>query len=223
MLDKKNQLIDYEKIAVKDPITGKEHRLVAFGRFAGLAGMIDSFHILGQRLLRKSWSTPLLNVPPSIYHSSLEEAKRCVSKMGKCIAAEGLPEGMPPIVYGMTGAPRGNVYHGVREIFDLLPHEVLTMEDLPQVYQEKSPSRYKVYGVAAEKKDLYVRIDGKRPSCQFDRKDFFDNPHLYESQFASNIAPYLNVFVNSIFWDPRFPRLLTKRDMRDLYRSGNER
>jgi hypothetical protein len=29
-------LIDYEKIAIADPLTGKEQRLVAFGKFAGL-------------------------------------------------------------------------------------------------------------------------------------------------------------------------------------------
>ncbi|KAG7345160.1 saccharopine dehydrogenase [Nitzschia inconspicua] len=222
ILDRKIQLIDYEKIVVVEPTTGKEQRLVAFGRFAGLAGTIDSFHILGQRLLRQSWSTPFLNVPPSIYHSNLEEAKRAVRQMGECIAKEGLPEEMPPIVYGMTGGPRGNVYQGVREIFDLLPHEMVAVEDLPQIYEEPSSRRYKIYGVAPEMKDLYARLDQDNDSI-FDRRDFFENSQMYRSQFATKIAPYLSVLINSIFWDHRFPRLLTKQEIKDLYRSGNER
>lgn len=221
ILDKKIQLIDYEKIAMVDPLTGKEQRLVAFGRFAGLAGMIDSFNILGQRLLRQSWSTPFLNVPPSIYHPSLEEAKRAVKRIGERIAADGLPAGMPPVVVGMTGGPRGNVYQGVREIFDLLPHEMIAVEDLPQVFEGMSEmaSERKVYGVAPEMKDIYVRNDG----AAFDRNDFLESTHRYHSQFATKIAPYLNVLINAIFWDHRFPRILTKRDVKQLYQDGNER
>jgi alpha-aminoadipic semialdehyde synthase len=232
ILDMKIQLIDYEKIVTVDPTTGKEQRLVAFGRFAGLAGMIDSFHIVGQRLLRQSWSTPFLNVPPSIYHSTLDEAKGAVTKMGERILAEGLPPGMSPIVFGMTGGPRGNVYQGVREIFDLLPHEMIVVEDLPQLYAEHASSssispqttEYKIYGVTPAMNDLYARNDdGNGTTSSFDRNDFLENSHMYHSKFASTIAPYLSVLINSIFWDHRFPRLLTKQAVKDLYQSGNDR
>jgi alpha-aminoadipic semialdehyde synthase len=226
ILDMNIQLIDYEKIVTVDPTSGKEQRLVAFGRFAGLAGMIDSFHIVGQRLLRQSWSTPFLNVPPSIYHSSLDEAKRAVTNMGERISTEGLPPGMPPIVIGMTGGPRGNVYHGVREIFELVPHEMISVEDLPQLYAEQPSSlstEYRVYGVAPQMNDLYARNDGSGTGLSFDRNDFLENSQLYHSKFATTIAPYLSVLINSIFWDHRFPRLLTKQEMKVLHQSGNER
>ena len=42
MLEKKVRLIDYEKIA-----DDKNNRLVAFGRFAGIAGTIDYLSGLG--------------------------------------------------------------------------------------------------------------------------------------------------------------------------------
>jgi len=45
MMDSKITLIDYEKIA-----DDKGRRLIFFGRFAGLAGMINSLWSLGQRL-----------------------------------------------------------------------------------------------------------------------------------------------------------------------------
>ncbi|KAL3911375.1 MAG: hypothetical protein SGILL_007305, partial [Bacillariaceae sp.] len=203
ILDKKIQLIDYEKIAIADPLTGKEQRLVAFAIASSI--LVNA----------------LSECPTSIYHPSLDEAKRSVKKMGEKIAADGLPVGMPPVVVGMTGGPRGNVYQGVREIFDLLPHEMVAVDELPQLYEEMSEmtSQHKVYGVAPEMNDIYVRNDG----ASFERTDFLENTHLYHSQFATNIAPYLNMLINSIFWDHRFPRLLTKEDIKQLYHDGNER
>jgi hypothetical protein len=43
-------------------------RLVAFGRFAGIAGMIDILQGVGQNLLAQGYSTPFLN-SPSTYMS----------------------------------------------------------------------------------------------------------------------------------------------------------
>jgi alpha-aminoadipic semialdehyde synthase len=229
MLDKKLQLIDYEKIAVQEP-NGKERRLVAFGKYAGLAGMIDTFSILGQRLLRKSWSTPFLNCPPTIYHGSLSDAKRAVQQMGEKIAAEGLPPGLEPLVFCMTGGPRGNVYGGVREIFDLLPHEMVAVEDLPEVHSSNKSDghlpqlEYKVYGVTPEMKDIYHRSDSyEGTGSAFDRSHFMQHPELYRSRFAETIIPYTQVLINSIYWEHRFPRLLTRDDMFHLYEGGNER
>ncbi|PIV69931.1 MAG: hypothetical protein COS08_02885, partial [Euryarchaeota archaeon CG01_land_8_20_14_3_00_38_12] len=45
MMELKCQLIDYEKI-----VDEKNRRLIFFGRYAGLAGMIDTLWALGQRL-----------------------------------------------------------------------------------------------------------------------------------------------------------------------------
>lgn len=49
-------LVDYE--LMKDPATGK--RLVAFGQFAGNAGMVDVLHGMGRRFLRYNHNTPFL-------------------------------------------------------------------------------------------------------------------------------------------------------------------
>lgn len=240
MLDKKLQLIDYEKISIHDPATNKERRLVAFGKYAGLAGTIDTLSILGQRLLRKSWSTPFLHCPPSIYHPTLEDAKRAVRHVGERIATDGLPDGLEPIVFCMTGGPRGNVYSGVREIFDLLPHEIVAVEDLPAIYADVRDSRRSdddsnqlrqrqssrvVYGVIPEMKDIYRRNDDDVGVGEtlFDRSHFMEHPDLYHATFANRVIPYTQVLINSIYWEHRFPRLITNDDMVRLYEDGNER
>ncbi len=41
--------------------------------------------------------------------------------------------------------------------------------------------------------------------------------------FAENIAPVCNVIINGIYWDERYPRLLTKKEMSNLYEQGKKR
>jgi len=57
LLENHIRLIDYEKIMDKN---GK--RLVAFGKFAGIAGTIDLLSFTGKYLLTKGMSTPFLNI-----------------------------------------------------------------------------------------------------------------------------------------------------------------
>ena len=56
IVDKRVSLFDYELL--KDPSSGS--RLVAFGAYAGYAGMINTLHGLGDRLLTKGYRTPFL-------------------------------------------------------------------------------------------------------------------------------------------------------------------
>jgi alpha-aminoadipic semialdehyde synthase len=62
-------LIDYEKICDKD---GK--RLVAFGRYAGLAGMIDFLSGLGIFLFQRQTPTAFLYVDLAYKYLNLHEA-----------------------------------------------------------------------------------------------------------------------------------------------------
>ncbi len=51
-------MIDYEKL-----LDDKGQRLVAFGKYAGVAGMIDILHGLGLRLLALGYHTPFMVSP----------------------------------------------------------------------------------------------------------------------------------------------------------------
>ena len=54
-----------------------------------------------------------------------------------------------------------------------------------------------------------------------DVKHYRENPVEYESTFAKNVAPNVNVIVNGIYWDERYPRLLTKDEAAELYGKGS--
>ena len=50
------RLIDYEKITDQD-----NNRLIAFGKYAGMAGAIDFLKGLGEYIMQMGISTPLLH------------------------------------------------------------------------------------------------------------------------------------------------------------------
>jgi alpha-aminoadipic semialdehyde synthase len=128
----------------------------------------------------------------------LEEAKQNVREMGEHIKNDGLPSDLEALVFVFTG--KGNVTKGALEIFQLLPHKMITLEDAKELRKIPGP-HHCVYGVMVEQKDI-VRM---KPGL-FDVKHYRENPSEYESTFASNVAPLTNVIVNGIYWDERYPR-----------------
>ncbi|MCD4655255.1 hypothetical protein K8T06_15140, partial [bacterium] len=114
MLDRKCVLVDYEKIE-----DDKGFRLIFFGRYAGLAGMVESLHSLGQRLDHENISNPFSKIKQPRDYSSLSEIKKAVTDVGVDIRRNGLPKLLTPFVCGFTGY--GNVSKGAQEIYDLLP------------------------------------------------------------------------------------------------------
>ena len=134
------------------------------------------------------------------------------------------------IVFAFTGA--GNVTKGAREMFELLPHEYITSKDLPglrdQIRNGERSSR-KVYGVLVTLNGL-VRLKlnstleasvGVGEDTIVDKAHYYANPDLYEPIFHTLIAPYVTVVVNGIYWDNRYPRILTKAQLRSLNQTGN--
>jgi alpha-aminoadipic semialdehyde synthase len=52
----------------------------------------------------------------------------------------------------------------------------------------------------------------------FELDDYFTHPEKYKSVFELYV-PYLTLLVNCIYWDKRYPRLLTKNFLKLLYKS----
>lgn len=217
------QLLDYERLLDADTAQSvdKMKRLVSFGRFAGLAGAIDTLHGWGRRLLTQGVSTPFLSCPPAILCDHLAQAQDRLHQIGQRIATQGMHR-HEPMVVGITGRG-GAVAGGVMEMLDLLPHEVVAVPDLPALFEqetsETAPQQHKVYLVPMATKDAFEKTsDGT-----FDRADFQTNPSRYQSILPNKVVPYTTTLINCAYWDPRFPRLLTKDDMRMLYNIGRKR
>jgi alanine dehydrogenase len=208
MMQKKCNLIDYEKIENEE-----NKRLIFFGKYAGLAGMINSLWSLGQRLQQQGVDTPFLGIRQAYTYNSLEEAKAAVAEAGAAIASDGLPAHLSPMVIGFTGY--GNVSVGAQEIANLLPSMEITPDQLLYLDEHKA-ARNVIYKVVFKENDLSEPVD---PNADFDLPHYYQHPEAYKNQFEKYI-PKLTVLMNCMYWDDRYPRIVTKNYLSMLYRQG---
>jgi alpha-aminoadipic semialdehyde synthase len=210
MMARKVNLIDYERIADE-----QDRRLIFFGRFAGLAGMINSLWSLGERYAEFGIDTPFLKIQQTHHYDSLEEAKEVVSEVGSFIAKNGLSDTINPLVFGITGY--GNVSKGAQEILDLLPVMEISPDDLHEKFRPGDIPNNLIYKVIFEEKHLSKPVIAGK---EFDLEEYYKHPERFEDQFQQYI-PHLSVLMNCMYWDDRYPRIVTKDYLEKLYKNGN--
>lgn len=121
MLAKRIRMIDYECIreVPKNP-DDVTNRLVAFGRYAGIAGAFDFFRGIGEFMLQKKLQTPFIFLGSTYMYEDYEAMKAALASVARGIAKSGTPKQYPPLVFGVTGT--GRVAQGIMEVLELLPH-----------------------------------------------------------------------------------------------------
>ncbi len=209
ILEKRCTLFDYELIA-----DSENRRLVFFGKYAGLAGMIDTLAALGRRLEAEGIETPFREVKMAHAYDSLAEAKAALLEIGGKINAKGLDERITPLVIGLAGY--GNVSIGAQEILDLLPIHEISPEELAILRSQNGLSNRHVYKVVFKEEHL---VRPKEEMLEFDLQEYYRSPEKYQSIFDFH-TPHLNVLVNCIYWNDRYPRLITKAFLRELFAEG---
>jgi len=211
MVDLRCTLIDYEKI-----VNEKGQRLLFFGKQAGQAGMIDTLWALGQRLNYIGKESPFTAIKQAYLYRSLEEAEEEISKVRKQIQSNGLDLSLVPLVCGFTGY--GHVSQGAQEIFDLLPFEEISPEEIHSLFEKEQYSAKKVYKVVFKEEHLVTPISSNQ---RFELQDYYQHPQKYRSVFKSYL-PFLTVVVNCIYWAPEYPRFVTKQSLKQLYEMTHE-
>ncbi len=208
MMELKCNLIDYERVVDEQ---GK--RIIFFGRYAGMAGMINSFWSLGLRLKQLGYPTNLVKIQQAHHYHSLNEAKDDISTIGQLIAENSIPAELRPFVIGFTGY--GNVSHGAQEICGLIPVKEISAEKLLGLKNRKKMPDNLIYKVVFREEDMYERIDGE----PFDLHDYYTHPELFRSKFEKYV-PHLSMLINCIYWDSRYPKLITREYLKKLYSKG---
>ncbi len=207
MMEKGCNLIDYEKITDE-----QGNRLIYFGYHAGVAGMINTLWALGLKYKEEGIVTPFLNIKQAHKYKSLEEARADISELGFIIEEEGLPDSILPLTFGFTGY--GHVSQGAQEILGLLPVKEISPERVLMLKNRKCSPKNLVYKVVFHQEHIAENKEGK----PFEKADYYKNPVNYNGVFEKYL-PVLSVLVNCMYWEPRFPRLVTKEA---VYRLFNE-
>ncbi|XP_029471025.1 alpha-aminoadipic semialdehyde synthase, mitochondrial [Rhinatrema bivittatum] len=197
------RLIDYEKM-----VDHKGLRVVAFGQWAGVAGMINILHGLGLRFLALGHHTPFMHIGMSHNYRNSSQAVQAVRDAGYEISLGLMPKSIGPLTFVFTGT--GNVSKGAQELFNQLPCEFVEPHELKEV--SKTGDLRKVYATVLSRHHHLVRkTDGVYDPIEYDK-----HPELYKSRFNTTIAPYTTCLINGIYWDPHTPRLLNRQDAQRL-------
>ncbi|XP_052576790.1 alpha-aminoadipic semialdehyde synthase, mitochondrial isoform X1 [Peromyscus californicus insignis] len=203
ILKQEIRLIDYEKM-----VDHRGSRIVAFGQWAGVAGMINILHGMGLRLLALGHHTPFMHLGMAHNYRNSSQAVQAVRDAGYEISLGLMPKSIGPLTFVFTGT--GNVSKGAQEVFNELPCEYVEPHELKEV--SKTGDHRKVYGTVLSRHHHLVRkTDGV-----YDPVEYEKYPERYKSRFNTDIAPYTTCLINGIYWEQNTPRLLTRQDAQSL-------
>lgn len=209
MMELECQLVDYERITDE-----RGARLVSFSRFAGLAGAVDTLWALGLRLEREGLRpNPFAGLRQTRRYRTLAAALAGVGDAGRAIAREGLPAELCPFVVGISGY--GNVARGALEVLGALGARDVQPGALAGLFRG-APQRHAAHAVVFRERDT---VAPRQAAAPFSLEEYYRSPERYEGRFARWL-PRLAVLINCVYWDARYPRLVTRDDVRGLYGSG---
>jgi alpha-aminoadipic semialdehyde synthase len=167
--------------------------------------MIDSLWAYGQRLRVEGRTTPLAELQQALHYPSLDDALRHVREVGRaCRAAQ-----MGSVIIALTGM--GRVSRGALEVARHLEPELVAPEALG-AWELRPGFHLALFDVG----DLVERRDGGR----VDTQEYRAHPERYRSAFARTLHD-IDILVNGIYWEPRYPRLVTKGDVQAAWNASS--
>lgn len=204
-------LIDYEKV-----VNEKGFRLIYFGNWAGLAGMVEILWGFGQRVkVEKGIDNPFLRLKHTYEYEGLDATKNSLSEVGKYISEEGLPLELVPLVIGFAGY--GNVSTGAQTMLNLLPVKEIDPTELKSFYEDKKFSPNHVYKVVFKEEHMVEAIEG-----EFDLQDYYNKGSTKYRGVFQQYFPFLSILINAIYWSEKYPRLITKNYLKEKFESKED-
>lgn len=206
-LDVGATLLDYELIADE-----KKQRLIYFSLYAGYAGTIETLVALGERLEHQGLPTPLLEIKHAYQYASLASAQDHLREIGAQIASAGLGALTAPLVIGIAGY--GNVAKGCQGLLSCLPVREVAVADLVAAGQGALAEYGPLVKVVFKEEDM---VEPRSADAQFVLQDYYQRPANYRGVFERHL-PHLDVLLNTIYWTPAYPRLVTRKWVKANYR-----
>ncbi len=211
LLNRGCTLVDYERI-----VDDQGRRLVFFGYYAGLAGMLDTLWAFGQRALADGIDSPFAALKRAYQYHDLDAARAAVEEVGRAIRVKGIPYDLQPMVIGYAGY--GNVSRGAQSIGDHLPTVEVTPEQLAAGDLGDTHPARTVYKVVYKEEHMVRHAQGGA----FLLQEYYDHPERYEGCFEDHLDR-LSVLVNCIYWEERYPRLMTLEKTHSMWSDGPPR
>jgi saccharopine dehydrogenase (NAD+, L-lysine forming) len=185
----KATLIDYEPI-----VDSSGKRTIAFGRFAGIAGAIDSFYVAGLKYQAKQQSSCLSQIKQTWQYDSIDHVK---TEFANIDVNQG--QAVQVLIVGT-----GNVGCGSEEVCQWLG---LKKIDIALLLEDKAPQG-SWYAVASSR-----HINKHKQGKTFDMAEFVEKgTECYESSFESLLGQF-SILLQTPYWTEKYPKHLTKQTM----------
>ena len=206
-LKKKITLIDYEHI------TGSlGQRLVYFGRYAGICGMIDTLHVFGRKLKLQGIPNPFSDLKSAVQYGNYGSARKALTRVEEEIQKKGFDKDITPFVIGILG--HGNVSRGAQEVLESMGAVDIHPRDIDILARNRTSHKNTIYKLVFLREE---KLRSKKGSS-FYFEEYLKHPDGFESNLERHL-PLLNIIVNASYWDKRYPRLLSETMLRKLYRT----
>jgi alanine dehydrogenase len=179
ILEKKIQLIDYEVLTDKN-----EHRIIGFGRYAGIVGCYNGLLAFGKK------------------HGAytIKAANQCENRLELDNELNKIKL-LPDTKIVITGG--GRVGRGALEILSSIGiKEVSASDFLNQNFDEAVYTQLKV-------SDYFARSDGK----PFDKQAFYETGGGHISMF-NRFAKVADLYIACHYWDSSSPFIISRKDLK---------
>lgn len=189
-IDQKATLIDYEPIVDEIGV-----RTIAFGRFAGIAGAIDSFYTAGLKYKMLGSEFCLPEIKQCWQYASIEQIRQELDAIK-------LKQGEPLRVL-ING--NGNVGMGSVEVCQWLGLPEINIERLI-AGEVPDGSWYAVAGCE--------HVNQRKDGDPFDMQDFIEQgAEAYTSSFDQLLGKF-NILLQAFYWTDKYPKHLDLKCMR---------
>ena len=198
-LDQGCTLIDYETIVDE---SGK--RTIAFGRYAGIAGAVDSLMVLAEKYRQQGRDSGLDAIMQTHEYGDIETLKKALEAID--------PQQGEPVGVVITGS--GNVGKGAREVCQWLGLPKVSAQQFLDSDEQRSGLPDGSWYCVLSTRHLHRNLEtGSTDSGLFDFADFKKRgKEGYESIFASLLGRF-DCLLQTPYWTDKYPRHLTVADM----------
>lgn len=210
IMEGNSTLIDYERIVDKN-----NQRLIAFGKYAGHAGAVDTLWLLGEQLKARGYETAFGKCKRAIHYKDLKHAKAELRSIGEELKEQNKKQNSPAVIIGIFGY--GSVSKGAEEILSCLPINVIEPAQIKDVYENKDTYDSNLF-LCIFRSDHLVR---HKENKSFTKTDYYNKPTEYTSDFEQYVK-YLSVIINGLYWDVNGPSIVTWDMLQRLYQNEND-
>ena len=182
IIEKKIRLIDYECL------TSNNQRIIAFGKYAGIAGAYNSLIAYGIK-------NHLFQLERLSHYKDTDDLYSFTNKF----------KIDTPIKILIIGD--GRVAQGAVELLESFNIENISVND----YVSKN---YKGPSFCQLSVKDYIR---KKDHKNFEQEEYFDSPEKFESNY-DKFSSQTDILINAAYWDPKSPKLFEEKDINENFR-----